>query len=70
VPEVWSLLVVMGDCKTGMLSIPWIGIKFPYLPGTLVMMCEELLDHEVVEWDGEGYHICVTHFTRRSIGVH
>jgi hypothetical protein len=63
VPEAWSLLVVMGYCKIGMLSIPWIGIKVPYLPGTLVMIYEQLLDHEVVRWDGEGYRICITHFT-------
>ncbi|KAG9077700.1 hypothetical protein FS749_010375, partial [Ceratobasidium sp. UAMH 11750] len=62
-PEGWSPLVVMGTCKTGMLSIPRLGIKFPYLPGHLVLLRGRLLDHEVIEWDGEDSRICVAHFT-------
>ncbi|KDN51274.1 hypothetical protein RSAG8_00903, partial [Rhizoctonia solani AG-8 WAC10335] len=37
-PEGWSPLIVMGDCQTGMLALPRLGIKFEYLPGTLVMI--------------------------------
>ncbi|KAG8773627.1 hypothetical protein FRC12_002423 [Ceratobasidium sp. 428] len=62
-PEGWSPLVVMGTCKTGMLSIPRLGIKFPYLPGHLVLLRGRLLDHEVIEWDGKDIRICVAHFT-------
>lgn len=61
--ESWSPLVVMGDCQTGMLSIPRLGIKFSYLPGALVMIRGRLLEHQVVDWDGEDYRICVAHFT-------
>jgi hypothetical protein len=65
-PEGWSPLVVMGDCDTGMLSLPRLGVKFPYLPGTLVMLRGRLIDHEVVEWDGKGRRICVAHFTHEA----
>ncbi|KAG8792518.1 hypothetical protein FRC12_005888 [Ceratobasidium sp. 428] len=62
-PEGWSPLIVMGTCKTGMLSIPRLGIKFPYLPGHLVLLRGRLLDHEVIEWDGKDIRICIAHFT-------
>ncbi|KAG8771863.1 hypothetical protein FRC12_003362 [Ceratobasidium sp. 428] len=61
-PEGWSILVVMGDCTTGFLSLPWLGIKFKYLPGSVVLLRGGLLDHEVVGWDGEGDRICIAHF--------
>ncbi|KAG8796214.1 hypothetical protein FRC12_002593 [Ceratobasidium sp. 428] len=62
-PEGWSPLVIMGTCKTGMLSVPRLGIKFPYVPGHLVLLRGRLLDHEVIEWDGKDIRICVAHFT-------
>ncbi|KAF8594521.1 hypothetical protein BDV93DRAFT_579689, partial [Ceratobasidium sp. AG-I] len=65
-PEGWSPLIVMGTCKTGMLSIPRLKIKFHYLPSTLVFIRGRLLDHEVIEWDGEDYRICVAHFTHTT----
>lgn len=66
----WSPLVVMGDCKTGMLSIPRLGIKFSYLPGALVLIRGRLLEHEVVDWDGEDYRICIAHFTHKDEWKH
>lgn len=65
-PEGWAPLVIMGDCTTGMLAIPRLGIKFSYLPGTVVFLRGRLLDHEVVEWDGEGQRICIAHFNHEA----
>ncbi|KAH7332883.1 hypothetical protein B0J17DRAFT_632155 [Rhizoctonia solani] len=65
-PAGWSLLAIFGTCKTGMLSIPRLGIRFHNLPGTLVLLRGRLLEHEVVEWDGKDYRICVAHFTHKD----
>ncbi|KAF8607077.1 hypothetical protein BDV93DRAFT_519987 [Ceratobasidium sp. AG-I] len=65
-PEGWAILVVLGDCTTGMLAIPRLGIKFRYLPGTVVLLRGRLLDHEVVEWDGEGMRICLAYFNHET----
>jgi hypothetical protein len=65
-PEGWSFLVVMGTCKTGMLSLPRLGVKFSYLPGTVVLIRGRIIDHEVVDWKGDGDRICVAHFAHVS----
>ncbi|KAG8681418.1 hypothetical protein FRC08_015653 [Ceratobasidium sp. 394] len=65
-PEGWALLVVMGDCTTGYLAVPRLGIKFSYLPGTVVLLRGRILDHEVVGWGGEGNRICIAYFNHVS----
>ncbi|KAG9102803.1 hypothetical protein FRC07_010148 [Ceratobasidium sp. 392] len=66
-PEGWAILVVMGDCETGMLSIPRLKIKIRYLPGHLVLLRGRLLDHEVIDWDGKGLRSPSTHGGRHAL---
>ena len=61
-PEGWAPLTVLGDCKTGYLSLPHLGVKLKYLPGCLTVVRGRLLKHGVVGWKGEGNRICIANF--------
>ncbi|KAG9122779.1 hypothetical protein FRC07_000700 [Ceratobasidium sp. 392] len=61
-----SPLVVMGNCKTGRLAVPRLGLKLDYLPGALVFLRGRLLDHEVVDWKEDGDRICLAHFNHET----
>jgi hypothetical protein len=68
----FDLLVSLGTHKKAMLYLRELSLYFPYLPGTMAIICGKVFLHEIVDgeggkgWDG-GERICVAHFMKDAV---
>lgn len=66
----WSPLQILGTCTTGYLALPQLGIKLPYLPGTLTFIRGHFLAHGVTGWEKDGDRICIANFNHQTEWKH
>ncbi|TDL13271.1 hypothetical protein BD410DRAFT_735567, partial [Rickenella mellea] len=65
-PEAWALLFVVGSFKGGSMHFPELGLRVRFLPGDVIAMRGQVLEHEVEVWGGH-IRISVVHFTHASL---
>ncbi|KAJ7499113.1 hypothetical protein FB451DRAFT_1161681 [Mycena latifolia] len=62
----WAVLVVVGPFTGGALHILCLNLRMRYTDGTMIMVRSKILPHEV-EAFSDGQHVCIAHFTHRSL---
>lgn len=62
----YDLLLSVGTYRRAKLVLDDLQAQFAYNPGTVVLLCGKLLDHEVPFW-GAGDRVCWAHFMREEV---
>lgn len=65
-PQGWVPLLTLGSFTGGKLSVPALGAKLFYEPGTLVFIRGRALEHGVEHWEGE-QRVCIAGFSHESV---
>lgn len=61
----YDLLTTAGPYVQATLGFPGLGVSFPYPPGSLACFSGKLLQHEVLDCDGE--RVCVAYYLRDNV---
>jgi hypothetical protein len=59
-----DILVALGDYTEGFLELPGVGIRFEYLPGTVVAISGRVIAHSA-ECDGD--RACIAYYMREKV---
>jgi len=59
-----DILVALGDYTEGWLELPGVGIRFEYLPGTVVAIVGRVIAHSA---DCDGDRACIAYYMREKV---